>query len=69
MLARTVVSGTRVVAIRYGGAAPWTRCSRRAELDAVVDRCGAARLPIECAHIDLGRGRAKAMWGGPDYSP
>ena len=69
MLARTVVSGTSVVAIRYGGAVT---------MDEMLDARGAGRggRPVRCcaaAHrvrpYRPRTGRAKAMWGGPDYSP
>jgi hypothetical protein len=63
MLASTVVAGTNVVAITYGGPVRADEMlDAREEVDGVVRRHGTARLLVIFDHFDPCRWEPRAMW-------
>jgi hypothetical protein len=63
MLASTVVAGTNVVAISYGGPVRTDEMlDAREEIDTVVHRHGTARLLVVYDHFDPTRWEPLAMW-------
>lgn len=63
MLTSTVVADTNIVVISYGGPVRTEEKLDACEaVDAVVRRCGSARLLVVYDHLDPGRWEPRAMW-------
>jgi hypothetical protein len=63
VLASTVVTGTNVVEIAYGGPVRTDEMlDAREEVEGVVRRHGTARLLIVYEHFDVCRWEPRAMW-------